>query len=371
MKESYHLVKATLKLGLALSALTLWWPGTPSMAQVAGDDVTHPPPVEGDGSTATRCESASASLSYIPGRGLHIGETGLVLGGYSSIDLVRDEGAPARLTLANVSLFVMFQLSERFSFFSEIEYENLFSIDTNGDAGSPDERFAAERLYVDFSFNDRLEVRAGKFLTPVGRWNVIHAQPLVWTTSRPLVTEVPFDKNTTGVMLSGNLFDGRLGYDLFGQFTDELQAAPHGTRADRSGGARLTLDVAPGLSLGGTYVGFRSRNEWFHLVGIDALWQRGPLEWMTEMTFDEGAGASGSQWGAYTQLAARILPRVYAVGRYEYFAARGANRGLNQVVLGAAFRLRPYAIFKVEYQILDHSSPLTSAGFRSSFALLF
>ncbi len=371
MKETYRPVKVATKLAMTLLALILSLSGTASRAQVASDDAEDSPPAAGDGSIAVRCRSMCGSLSYIPGRGLHIGTTGLVLGGYSSVDLIRDEGAPARLTLADLSLFVMFQLSERFSFFSELEYENLFSIDTNGDAGSPDERFVAERLYVDFSFNDRLEVRVGKFLTPVGRWNVIHAQPLVWTTSRPLVTEVPFDKNTTGVMLSGNLFDGRVGYDLFGQFTDQLQAAPHATRAESSGGARLTLDIVPGLSLGGTYLAFRSRDEWFHLVGLDAMWQSGPLEWMTEMTFDEGAGPSGSQWGAYTQLAARILPRIYAVGRYEHFAARGASRRLNQVVLGGAFRLRPYAIFKVEYQILDHSSPLTRAGFRSSFALLF
>lgn len=371
MKHVARGVKVVAALAIAAMLALGWLDSKTAGATETGDGALPLEAASPEPAGTTMRDLAHWKPSYVPGRGMRFGETGLVIGGYGSIDLVRDEGAPARLTLEDLSFFVMVHAFERFSFFSELEFEDLFTVDTDGNAGSPDDRFEIERLYGDFAINDRLNLRAGKFLTPVGRWNVIHAQPLVWTTSRPLLTDVPFDENTTGLMLSGSLADGWLDYDLFGQFTNQLEPTPQVMQADRSGGARLTLEPIPGLSLGGTYLASRSEGEWFHLIGLDALWRTGPFEWMSEATFDEGAGSSGSQWGIYSQVAAELISKVYAVGRYEHFAPRGGYRHLNQVVIGAAYRPRPYAIFKIEYQILDHTSDLTEAGFRSSFALLF
>ncbi len=310
------------------------------------------------------------SLAYTPGRGLRIGDSGLVLGGYSSIELSKDEGEPAELLFEDLSFFIIYDAFDRFSFFSELELEDLISVDTNGDVRT-DGRFEVERLYGDIRFSDQLQLRVGKFLTPVGRWNVIHAQPLVWTTSRPIVTEDQFDENTTGLMLGGEALRGRLSYAIYGQFTDQFEPTPQTVQSDRSGGTRIELEILPRLSVGGSYLAFRSEDEWFHLVGADALWQRGRFEWMTEVSFDTGAGSSGSQWGLYSQLVAEVAPRLYAVGRYEFFSPRGAERRLNQVVVGGAYRVRPYAIFKLEYLFADHSSNLSQPGFRTSFALLF
>jgi hypothetical protein len=42
-----------------------------------------------------------------------------------------------------------------------------------------------ERLYLDYLHSDALATRLGKHLTPIGRWNLRHADPLVWTATRP------------------------------------------------------------------------------------------------------------------------------------------------------------------------------------------
>ncbi len=367
MKETCQCVKVGSALTILCFLMLLGLAGSRSLADEIPDDPATAP----SGAVSRLLDGDVGSLSYVPGRGLRFGTSGLVLGGYTSVDFTRDEGGPGHLNLEDLSLFVMLQGFERFTFFSELEFEDLLSIDSDGNAGSSGERFEIERLYADFAYSDQLKVRVGKFLTPVGRWNVIHAQPLVWTTSRPLVTELPFDENTTGVSLSGELLSGRIGYDVFGQFTNQLEPTPQFVEADRSGGARLTIQPRPGLSLGSTYLAFRSRDEWFHLGGLDAVWRDGPIEWMSELSFDEGAGTSGSQWGLYSQLAVQFFSQVYGIGRYEHFAPRGAGRSLNQVVVGAAYRPAPYATFKVEYQIVDHHSDLTEAGFRSSLAILF
>ncbi|MFX6815264.1 hypothetical protein ABTH42_18965, partial [Acinetobacter baumannii] len=75
-----------------------------------------------------------------------------------------------------------------------------------------------ERIYVDWAQADELKFRFGKFLTPVGRWNLIHAQPLVWTTSRPLTTEAAFPTNATGGMVFGTLssIGQGLDYSVYG-----------------------------------------------------------------------------------------------------------------------------------------------------------
>ncbi len=85
-----------------------------------------------------------------------------------------------------------------------------------------------ERLYADVYLAPAATLRLGKFLTPIGRWNLIHADPLMWTTSRPLVTFQPFATDTTGGMLYGSVHP--LGKALEGAATNELMASRHSCR---------------------------------------------------------------------------------------------------------------------------------------------
>src|SRR5207245_5349163 len=151
--------------------------------------------------------------------------------------------------------------------------------------------------------------------------NLIHARPLVWTTSRPLVTELPFDRFTTGAMLFGSRFPGTgtLTYSLYGQFTDQFDAEPEPQAVDRSVGGRLEYASLGGWSVGGSYLSFTDAGRWRHLTGLDTLWQRGPLELMGELAVQEPTRGAGRQWGLYLQPVAEVLPKVYLVGRYEYF----------------------------------------------------
>ncbi len=138
-----------------------------------------------------RRASPIGELAYTPGRGLQLGETGLTIGGYSNVTLTRDEGREAEGELDDLSFFIVGDPLPRLHIFAELEYEDAFTIDEDGDFSSPDDVFTAERLYADIAVADAVNLRTGIFLTPVGRWNVMHAAPLVWTTSRPLTTENP------------------------------------------------------------------------------------------------------------------------------------------------------------------------------------
>ncbi len=315
-----------------------------------------------------------AALAYTPGRGLHLGDTGFSLGGYSNLNLERDEGGPARLGLDDLSFFLVWDPTPRFHLFTEQEVEDLFLVDDHGHGGTNEKTFVVERLYGDFAASDNLNVRFGQFLTPVGRWNVIHAQPLVWTTSRPLVTSLAFAKQSNGAMLFGSFFPavGSLTYTLYGQFLNPIAAESHVPQpADHSVGARLEYGSDRGASVGASYFSFTDTGQWQHLGGLDMAWQHGPLELMGEFAYVGAPSGIGNQWGLYLQSALEVCPHLHLVGRYEHFDQRAPQPEVNLFILGLAYKPVPYVVVKGEYLLADHRADESPPGVKASFAILF
>jgi hypothetical protein len=313
-------------------------------------------------------------LAYRPGRGLRIGETGLTLGGYSTIGLDRDEGQAAKLGLDELSFFVIWDPLARLHFFSELEFEDLLHVNTDGEGGTDDARFLTERLHGDFSWMDQATVRAGKFLTPIGRWNVIHAQPLVWTTSRPLVTSLPFDPHVTGASVFGSVFPNAsaVNYSLYGQFVNQLDPdTSFPVTTDRGGGARVEHASRHGPAIGTSYYGFTSAGAWHHLWGLDLLWRHQRFELMGEFAYQLAVAGGSDQWGLYLQPVIELVPRVYAVGRYEHYTQAAPLAAVNLIDLGVAYKPVPSIVLKAEYLIADHVAEQSPPGVKGSFAILF
>jgi hypothetical protein len=328
-------------------------------------------PVEASESPLASWKTPIGEVGYTPGRGLHVGDTGLTLGGYSNVSLFRDEGDPAHLRLDDLSLFVIWEPVTRLRFFSELEYSDVFDIDTKGNVDSPDEALTVERMYVDAGISDALNVRTGIFLTPVGRWNPIHAAPLVWTTSRPITTQLPFDPNVTGVMVFGSWFPraGTLTYSVFDQFADPIEGNPDFDPADHSLGARLQYDADGGWSVGSSYLAARRGGDWRHLGGLDFLWSRRPLEVMGEGIVRGGEGG-GPEWGFYVQPVLAVLPRVALVARYEHYAVPGPAY-TDILTFGVAVRLLSTVVGKLEWDAAESHRAAVAEGFRASIAVLF
>ncbi len=329
-------------------------------------------PVEAGEQPIVSWPTRIGAIQYTPGRGLRFGDTGLTLGGYSSLSLNRDEGHEAHLTLDDMSLFVIFDPLPQLHFFSELEYSDVFEINEHGQTYSPDESATVERLYLDVDLSDALKIRTGIFLTPVGRWNTIHAAPLVWTTSRPLTTEIPFDPNVTGVMVFGSFFPthGTITYSVFDQFAKPIEGNPDFDPAEHSDGVRLRYDDDHGWSVGASYVAALRHGDWRQFLGFDALWSRRPLEVMGEAVMDAGFGDS-PQWGLDVQPVLAVSDRLALVARYEHFCPSGQPPQVNIMTAGVAFRLFPTVVLKAEYQVVDRHTDIAPAGFRSSVAVLF
>jgi len=315
--------------------------------------------------------SPIGDVRYTPGRGVALGSTGLHLGGYASLDVMRGEGDPAEVSPEGISLLVLWQLAPRLQLFSELEVENAFRIDDEGHVDSPHDRFSVERLYADVGLADALTFRAGTFLTPVGRWNLVHAAPLVWTTSRPLTTTRPFDPRSTGLMAYGSFFPdvGRIAYSAYAQLADPPDGNPRFEPAEHAVGGRIVWTPDEAWSAGASVQSSERARGWRHLGGLDFLWHRGRFEVQGEGIVQDGGGRPAT-WGLYLQTAIELTARLYFVERIEHFAApRGPE--VNLVASGLLLRALSNTVVKLEYLAADTAAPNAEPGFKASVAILF
>ena len=323
---------------------------------------------------AGAAEAPPAAIDYHLGDGLHIPGSGWTLGGYATGSVNRLDDASARLNLDNLSLFVWWEGESRWKLFSEIEYENFAA--TRKATGGRDDYVSLERAYVDYALTDTADVRAGKFLTPVGRWNLIHATPLVWTTSRPLTTTRAFPTNMTGLMLTGTLpsVAGGLEYTLYGASSGDLRPNPDVDPFSEAIGAHVTLPLPQHGQLGLSYANFEqahSRPERKQLVGLDYVWTRNRYELSAEAVYRfSDRGGRADEKGAFVQLAAPLSDRLYAVGRAEIY--RGAHQpdATELWVTGLTFRVSRALVLKAEWIGGSHNTIHAPTGFMSSISIL-
>lgn len=123
---------------------------------------------------------------------------------------------------------------------------------------------SVERAYFDVSFSDQLNLRAGKFITPAGIWNVDHGSPVVLTVRQPIQTTLTpiFPESQTGVMVSGRYFlgDHDLDYAVYGTTgrdgaSNDITASFNNSTDDLSdlsagGHLGIRLDYLDGIRLG-------------------------------------------------------------------------------------------------------------------------
>jgi hypothetical protein len=318
--------------------------------------------------------SPIGDIEYRSGRGLKLGDTHFTLGGFGTIRASRLEGQAGRFQLDDHDLFVFFDPTPYLHIFSDFDFNKILDFDLSGREDTSTADASVERIYADLNLTDRANFRLGKFFTPVGRWNQVAAEPLVWTTSRPVVTSRPFDQRVTGAEFWGSLFPpgGSLTYALYGQFLPALPSiAKTQDTADNSAGARLEFAALRDWSAGASYFAFSRNGRWNHLGGLDALWRTDRLELSGEFLGGRGEPNGQRVYGLYAQAAVEIVTHVYAIARYEYFDPGSPERTLQLYDAGLAWRPISFLILKADYLSANHSSESDRPGFRSSLSLLF
>ncbi len=317
-----------------------------------------------------------SDIDYRLGDGLRVPALGLTVGGYATGTYEKLRGLPGRASLDDLSLSVWWEGSGRWKVFSEFDGQKTVS-SRSARTDDEDRYLDLERFYVDYAVDELTTVRAGKFLTPIGRWNQIHATPLVWTTSRPLVTTVAFPTNVTGVMVSGTLplRGNSIDYSIYGSSGDEVRPNPALDTFHEALGLRVVVPLRAGGQVGLSYVSFeqtRSLEVRKELYGLDFFWTRSRFELSAEAVYrvlhDSGSRNEG---GGFVQLAVPLSERLHAVGRYERYRTAQQARPTSLLVAGISYRLNPAVVLKAEWVGSRHNDIGAPEGFLSSISLLF
>jgi hypothetical protein len=309
--------------------------------------------------------------SYRLGKGYAVGNTGWRLGGYASAEVVLPSHSPVHAEVNDLSLFLTWDNGSRLRFFSELEVGDIVSINEHKDP-----HFEFERFYLDGLVSNNLTIRLGKFLTPVGQWNVIHAAPLVWTTFRPVATENLFSTKASGLMLHGSVpvAGHQLDYAVYGDVSPHIDPALSDNPFENALGARLRYAFTDKLQFGASYANFELKNNHstrYSLVGLDLAWTYKKFELNSEVVHRASHQAHAEDyWQGYVQGVQHLTHQWSVVGRYEFF--QRPQDAMGQVgLLGLAYRPLPALIGKLEYRLGTHNDKLAPDGLAFSLSVLF
>jgi hypothetical protein len=312
-----------------------------------------------------------ALADYELGRGYSLFDGRLTIGGYLSLEAEFLDQTPDRFQVDDISTFLTFRITDRWLVFTEMEAEDPVHVDGDG-VGSGENVFRLERLYTQWLAGDRLRFRVGKMLTPIGIWNLIHAQPLVWSTSRPIATEQFFDTGLTGLEATffAPLPTAELAFTAFGQATRQLDNSHDSQDTRRGFGARLELTPDRGPKVGASFFRFRDRNDGRTetTVGADAIWSTHLAEVSSEWAVNI-PDSGETTWGAYLQGVAHVGWQLHPFLRLEYADLGSYDRV--PVVLGVAWKPLDAMVIKLEGIVGGHDTSLDGDGVLTSFSVLF
>ncbi|HEV8382995.1 MAG TPA: hypothetical protein VGQ29_15515 [Gemmatimonadales bacterium] len=243
--------------------------------------------------------AAACLLSTISPRHVTAQES-TTLGGYGEIHYTNPSGRnrPAEVNLRRFVLYLAHTFDERLTFRSELEVE-----DAKVEGGSAGGEVALEQAFLDYRFSDRVTLRTGLVLPPIGIINEIHEPPSFNGVDRPAFDHdvIPTTWRELGVGILGTLPIGEgLSYRLYvvnGLKASGLSGA-EGIREGRQEGKNASFAnpsltgrlewVRPGLRVGGSFwyggstagdtlLGSGTFTAPVALVSADARYDRGPL----------------------------------------------------------------------------------------------
>jgi hypothetical protein len=331
-----------------------------------------------------------AHLPYQLGQGLNFPEQGLDVGGYLSLQYVDLKQVEPVFSVHDLSLFVNKRFGTRWNLFTEMEIGDSLSVTDEGQV-SHNPEFDVERLYADYRVSPAVTLRFGKFLTPVGRWNLIHADPLVWTVSRPLTTTAAFARHASGAMIYGTVPAAGHDFDYWAFVDDTAQLDPHQrneTAFDTPGstitvtnsfnhaaGGRFLYHVSEDhVSVGASYVYYEMDNprEDKNLFGLDFYWNSHFVELSGEAVYRFTSNWNDyDERGGFIQAVVPVPHHFYLIGRHERYSATvlSANPTINTFCI--TYRPRPPVSFKLEYRSGSNNDLVAPDGWLGSLTVLF
>ncbi len=343
-------------------------------SESANEAVEIDPAVEGSPQSEYSMDTPIGPLVYRTARGLSIGDTGLNVGGFTNLEIDRAHGEPLSVQLDSFNFLVLYEPIEFFRAFAELEIGDIFGYEVNGRTRS-DPTFQIERLYAELNLDDPINLRFGKFQTPIGRWNLVPAEPFVWTASDPVILDTAFDEHQTGVALTGSVFPnaGTLEYWIYGQIIDPIDPGDTPPPTNRSVGGRLQFTKSlERWSIGTSFLASVRKGDWSYLGAVDAEVRYGRFEVLAELIYEEGAIPGRDLFGTFAQTRFELHPSLSLIARYEYFTRVRSNDGDVHIGdVGFAWQPRAWLILKATYRFSSRENDDVQRGLSTSISVVF
>ena len=297
------------------------------------------------------------------------------IGGYSSAGVTLPRNEKATAAINEISLIVTWENESRFKFFSELELEEPLTWNSEQQFNTKKSYLDLERFYLDYNFSEKINLRAGRFLSPTGRWNQLHAPPLVWTTTRPLATSRLFPNAINGVMAFGAIpmDKSAVEYSIYIETLKDQIEDNDEIRYRNVKGARLTF--GQNANFGVNIMSFNEKtafNPSYRMLGIDFITQYKGIEFLGEAFQRWNTENKNGGSGAYLQTAVPLpLAKNWTgIARIETF--HRPDEGHNQRwLLGATWHVKPTQLLKLEFTGGSENQPESPRGFLASYAVLF
>jgi hypothetical protein len=322
-----------------------------------------------------------------------VGKSSTSLGGYVSFKYTKpidkDETTFSAFTIPRFVLFLHSSVTERISFSTELEIENVgINVqDTFRFRGEVVLEFAA----MDFKLNDWLSLRSGVLLVPLGKLNLVHDEPIQDFAERPLVSTflIPTTWFEPGVGTFGEKLIGKetlIRYEAYAiqGLTDHIDAdsglrgarAPTSFDTNENKGlvGRLSVEPVLGLEVGlsgytGYYdpAGIRS----ISMMAFDATFRKGPFELLGELVQvslergfnDEGEVVPTAMRGAFVESHYHVYldglkkykglksPHLTLMARADFVDTEVKTTDDDKLRLSGGVNFRPIEdmVLKVEY----------------------
>jgi hypothetical protein len=333
---------------------------------------------------ALACVSSLAMLCFTPP--LYADKTeswldAVTVSGYAKLAANAPNRAPTAVELDDLSLFVSGKFNRWLNPFMEAEAYKIPLWEESKGLRFNSAQLVIERLYNDIHVTEDDTLRAGKFLAPINHWNIVHAAPLVWTTTRPVTSSYSRANYVTGVNFRHD-FDALVGHalEVYWQPAAEFNPKPlteHERHYQTVAGARWIahedLDYYLGVSF--QHADVDKRNETRNSISVDANWQHKWFELESELLFThvdtDQLHFRNHDWGGYLQMAVPLVDHFNLIARYEHFEFANKQAPTNSALGGIVYRPVPRLSFKLEWQQTEGSVYKNQTGLYSSIAVLF
>lgn len=332
----------------------------------------------------------NAKESYELGDGIQIASLPVYVGGYASAQFKRTENE-VKYNIEDLAL-LSYGNHRHLSYMAEVEYKNLYVQQTKNNINLKEEdtRIYIERLYLEYNFNENFTARLGKYISPIGFWNLLPINVLRDTTSDPVSTNIIFPEFTTGFYGAYTLInEDELKIDLMLQNNDSIDSKYNNYTINKHYGIGITYNhnnFSSKLNIGyfnklyrfideeyqketesnevenenenendDEYVKNSLEEQMLYYINLSLRYDNEKYQILSEFGHQEAQSGPATNYALYVQGLYRVTPKQSAIVRFEAYDDKVSSTKDAFSVFAYTYRPTYPVALKAEYQLHAHS----------------